>query len=54
MAWSYDSLELCLTVDSVDTLCSCGNDIESTVHFFLHCPNFCNSKTDPFEQTKKY
>ena len=26
--------------DSVDPLCSCGNDIESTVHFFLHCPNF--------------
>ena len=26
--------------DSVDLLCSCGNDIESTVHFFLHCPNF--------------
>ena len=26
--------------DSADTLCSCGNDIESTVHFILHCPNF--------------
>ena len=26
--------------DSVDPLCGCGNDIESTVHFFLHCPNF--------------
>ena len=25
--------------DSVDRLCSCGNDIKSTVHF-LHCPNF--------------
>ena len=21
-------------------MCSCGNDKESTVHFFLHCPNF--------------
>ena len=26
--------------DSVYPLCSCGNDKESTVHFFLHCPNF--------------
>ena len=26
--------------DSVDPLCSCGNDIESTVNFFLYCPNF--------------
>ena len=25
--------------DSVDPLCSCGNDIESTVHFFLRYPN---------------
>ena len=26
--------------DSVNSLCSCGNDIESTVQFFLHCLNF--------------
>ena len=26
--------------DSVAPLCSCGNDIESTVHFFLRSPNF--------------
>ena len=30
--------------DSVDPLCSCGNDIESTVHFFLHCPNFTTER----------
>ena len=35
--------------DSVDSLCSCGNNIKSTVHFFLYCPNL-----GPFEQTKKY
>ena len=23
-----------------DTLCKCSKDIESTVHFFLHCTNF--------------
>ena len=26
--------------ESVDPLCSCGNDIESSDHFFLHCSNF--------------
>ena len=30
--------------DSVDPLCSCGNDIKSTVHFFLHCPNFTTQR----------
>ena len=30
--------------DSVDPLCSCGNDIESTVHFFLYCPNFITQR----------
>ena len=30
--------------DSVDHLCSCGNDIESTVRFFLHCPNFTTQR----------
>ena len=30
--------------DSVDPLCSCGNDIESSVHFFLHCPNFTTQR----------
>ena len=26
--------------DSADPLCSYGSDIESAVHFFLHCANF--------------
>ena len=30
--------------DSIDPLCSCGNDIESTVHFFFHCPNFTTQR----------
>ena len=30
--------------DSVEPLCSCGNDIASTVHFFLHCPNFTTQR----------
>ena len=30
--------------DSIDPLCSCGNDIESMVHFFLHCQNFTTQR----------
>ena len=30
--------------DSVEPLCSCGNNIESTVHFFLYCPNFITQR----------
>ena len=27
-------------LDAIDPLCSCSTGIESTVHYFLHCPNF--------------
>ena len=27
-----------------DSLCSCGIAVESTVHFFLHCPNFTTQR----------
>ena len=26
--------------DTLNPLCGCGKDIESTMHFFLHCTNF--------------
>ena len=26
--------------DSLNPLCSCGLDIESTAHFLLHCPTY--------------
>ena len=26
--------------DSVNSLCSCSLDVESTIHYFLHCPQF--------------
>ena len=26
--------------DSIDPLCSCSLDVESTIHYFLHCPQF--------------
>ena len=39
--------------DAVDPLCSCGNNTESAVHFFLHCLNFTTQR-QTLEQTKKY
>ena len=30
--------------DAVDPLCSCGDEIESIVHFFLHCLNFTTQR----------
>ena len=26
--------------DSIDPMCSCSRDIETTIHSFLHCANF--------------
>ena len=31
--------------DSFNSICSCGNDIETLVHFLLHCPNFSNERS---------
>ena len=27
-------------LDTINPLCSCGSDIETTLHFLLYCPNF--------------
>ena len=31
-------------LDSLNPICNCGLDIESTCHFLLHCPNFVNER----------
>ena len=31
-------------VDAINPLCSFGNFVESTAHFFLHCTHFSNQK----------
>ena len=28
--------------DSINRICNCGNDLESAIHFFLHCPLYSN------------
>ena len=35
--------------ESLDPLCNCGHDIESTTHFFLHCPLFTNEELSSIE-----
>ena len=36
--------------DSVDSLCSCGIETESTKHFLLHCANFSIQNRTFFDQ----
>ena len=31
--------------DSLNPICSCGNDIETSDHFLLHCPIFRNKRS---------
>ena len=31
--------------DSLNSICSCGNDIETSAYFLLHCPNFSNERS---------
>ena len=31
--------------DSLDPICSCGNDIETLVHFLLHCPHYFHERS---------
>ena len=40
--------------DYVDPLCSCRNDIESTVHFFLHCPNLTTQRQTLLNKLKSF
>ena len=29
--------------------CSCGNDIETTIHNLLHCPNYLDERRTPLD-----
>ena len=31
--------------DSLNPICSCGNDTETSAHLLLHCPNFSNERS---------
>ena len=38
--------------DTLKPLCECGKDIESTMHFFLHCTNFLISRQTLFQKIR--
>ena len=38
--------------DTLYPLCQCGKDIESTMHFFLHCTNFLIPRQTLFQKIK--
>ena len=31
--------------DSLNPICSCGNDIETSAHFLLYCPHYSNERS---------
>ena len=31
--------------DSLNPICSCGNDIKTSAHFLLHCPHYSNERS---------
>ena len=38
--------------DTVNPLCECGKDNESTIHFFLHCTNFLIPRQTLFQKIR--
>ena len=38
--------------DCLNPLCSCGNDIETSIHFLLHCPTYSNKRMILLNKTK--
>ena len=39
-------------LDTVNPYCNCGEDIESTIHFFLHCPIFNDIRATLFRKIR--
>ena len=46
-------LRLGLSQDCVSPICSCGQDIETTIHFLLHCPNHHCARKNFFHKINK-
>ena len=43
--------------DTLNPICNCGNDVESGIHFFLHCllySNECRTLLEQFSQHRPY
>ena len=40
--------------DCLNSLCLCGNEIETSTHYLLHCPTYTNEILTPLNKIKKY
>ena len=40
-------------LDSLNPICSCDFDIETTYHFLLYCPNFINERSLPLNNVSR-
>ena len=40
--------------DALNPICSCRNNIETTIHDLLHCSNYLEKKRTPLGQPSKY
>ena len=38
-------------LDTINPLCNCRSDIETTLHFFLYCPNFIDCRSTLLSKT---
>ena len=38
--------------DTLNPLCDCGNDTETTKHFFIHCPSFHTPRKTPLNNIR--
>ena len=38
--------------DCVNPICSCSIELETSLHFFMHCHNFLNSRRKLFDKIK--
>ena len=36
-------------IDTINSICICGGNIESINHFFLHCPEYCEARETLFD-----
>ena len=38
--------------DCLNPLCFCGNEIETSTHYLLHCPTYTNERLTPLNKIK--
>ena len=41
-------------LDSINSLCSCGSNIETTLHFLLYCPNFIECRNTLMSEISEF